>query len=198
MNDFRVVGIHPIYRSGSVRRWHANPDVPGQTLADHQGRVAQIIFFFWPDASAELIYAALHHDCGELYVGDLPGPIKEMNPTLAAIASQAETQSRAKMGIHTIDARHPHLRFADHLEAVTQGQIKKLLITVPPGSMKSLLTRAFWPTWSWISNPPLRYIGASYAEALANAGKVTDLSVEAIDRFYAKEAAAENKESNHG
>ena len=79
MNDHRVVGIHPIYRSGSVRRWHANPDVPAQTLADHQGRVAQIILFFWPDASAELIYAALHHDCGELYVGDVPGPIKAQN-----------------------------------------------------------------------------------------------------------------------
>jgi len=56
---------------------------------------------------------------------------------------------------------------AEHLEAVTRGEIQKLLITVPPGSMKSLLTRAFWPTWSWISNPSLRYIGASYAEALA-------------------------------
>lgn len=132
MNDFRVVGIHPIYRSGSVRRWHANPDVPGQTLADHQGRVAQIIFFFWPDASAELIYAALHHDCGELYVGDLPGPIKEMNPTLAAIASRAETQSRAKMGIRPIDARHPHLRFADHLEAYTYVALRNPHVLVEP------------------------------------------------------------------
>lgn len=56
---------------------------------------------------------------------------------------------------------------AEHLTAVTQGQIRKLLITVPPGSMKSLLTRAFWPTWSWVAQPSLRYIGASYAEALA-------------------------------
>jgi len=56
---------------------------------------------------------------------------------------------------------------AEHLEAVTRGEIRKLLITVPPGSMKSLLTRAFWPSWSWIAGPSLRYIGASYAEALA-------------------------------
>jgi predicted phage terminase large subunit-like protein len=56
---------------------------------------------------------------------------------------------------------------AEHLEAVTRGEIRKLLITVPPGSMKSLLTRAFWPSWSWIAQPSLRYIGASYAEALA-------------------------------
>jgi predicted phage terminase large subunit-like protein len=56
---------------------------------------------------------------------------------------------------------------AEHLEAVTRGEIRKILITVPPGSMKSLLTRAFWPTWSWIADPSLRYIGASYAEQLA-------------------------------
>ena len=56
---------------------------------------------------------------------------------------------------------------AEHLEAVTRGEIRKLLITVPPGSMKSLLTRAFWPAWSWAKDPSLRYIGASYAEALA-------------------------------
>ena len=61
----------------------------------------------------------------------------------------------------------PSAAIAEHLEAVTKGEIRKLLITVPPGSMKSLLTRAFWPAWSWIAQPSLRYIGASYAEALA-------------------------------
>lgn len=61
----------------------------------------------------------------------------------------------------------PMEAIAEHLEAVTRGEIRKLLITVPPGSMKSLLTRAFWPAWSWAAQPSLRYIGASYAEALA-------------------------------
>lgn len=55
----------------------------------------------------------------------------------------------------------------DHLEAVTRGEIKRLLITVPPGSSKSLLTRVFWPTWEWAINPSRRYIGASYAQHLA-------------------------------
>jgi hypothetical protein len=32
-----------------------------------------------------------------------------------------------------------------HLEAVTFGDIKRLLINVPPGFMKSLLTDVFWP-----------------------------------------------------
>lgn len=132
MNDHRVVGIHPIYRSGSVQRWHANPDVPAQTLADHQGRVAQIILFFWPNASPELIYAALHHDCGELYVGDVPGPIKAKNTALGFVVSQAEKQSRAKMGIQPFDAKHPHLRFADHLEAYTYVALRNPNVLVDP------------------------------------------------------------------
>lgn len=41
----------------------------------------------------------------------------------------------------------------EHLEAVTSGQIKQLLINVPPGMMKSLLTGVLWPTWEWCRNP---------------------------------------------
>lgn len=55
----------------------------------------------------------------------------------------------------------------EHLEAVTRGDIRKLLICVPPGSTKSLTTRAFWPAWTWIQDPSWRFIGASYAEELA-------------------------------
>lgn len=54
----------------------------------------------------------------------------------------------------------------DHLEAVSRGQITRLLINVPPGCMKSLTTNVFWPAWEWIARPSLRYVSASYAEAL--------------------------------
>jgi hypothetical protein len=33
----------------------------------------------------------------------------------------------------------------EHLEAVTAGHIRRLLINVPPGTAKSLLTSVFWP-----------------------------------------------------
>ena len=55
----------------------------------------------------------------------------------------------------------------EHLVAVSEGEIRRLLITVPPGSMKSLKTRVFWPTWEWTHRPATRYLGFSYAEALA-------------------------------
>lgn len=114
-----VVGIHPIYRSGSVTRWHTNPDVPAQTLADHHGRVAQIILFFWPNSPPALLYAALHHDCGELIVGDVPSPTKKARPDLDRALSAAEAMACASMGVEAIDQNNDRLRFADRLEAYT-------------------------------------------------------------------------------
>lgn len=56
-----------------------------------------------------------------------------------------------------------------HLEAVSKGQIKRLLINVPPGCMKSLTTNVFWPAWEWgpRGQQRLRYISASYEKGLA-------------------------------
>jgi hypothetical protein len=117
--EHHVVGINPIYKSGSISRWHANPDVPAQSLADHQCRVAQIILFFWPKATRDMLYAALHHDCGELITGDVPSPTKDANPALRAALSQAEADARLSMGITSFVADFPMLRFADRLEAYT-------------------------------------------------------------------------------
>lgn len=51
-----------------------------------------------------------------------------------------------------------------HLEAVTYGEITKLLINVPPGFMKSLLVDVFWPAWEWgpLDMPHMRYVTFSY------------------------------------
>ena len=114
-----TVGINPIYLSGFVERWHANPDVPAQTLADHHGRTTQIVLFFWPDAEPDLIYAALHHDCGELHVGDMPSPAKEAAPDLQLRMKGLEANARHKMGVRTLSGEGIRLSFADKLEAYT-------------------------------------------------------------------------------
>lgn len=56
----------------------------------------------------------------------------------------------------------------EHLEAVHYGYIRKLLINVPPGSMKSLLCNVFFPAWQWSagSKPSNRYVSFSYAAHL--------------------------------
>lgn len=58
---------------------------------------------------------------------------------------------------------------AEHLAAVTNGEINRLLINIPPGTMKSMLTGVFWPAWEWGPRgmPHLRVIGASHEEGLA-------------------------------
>lgn len=52
-----------------------------------------------------------------------------------------------------------------HLEAITDGRINRLLINVPPGTMKSLLVSVFWPAWEWTFRPELQYLTTSYSEA---------------------------------
>src|SRR6202453_3956450 len=56
----------------------------------------------------------------------------------------------------------------EHLEAVTFGEIKNLLINVFPGAMKSLLVDVFLPAWEWgpMELPHLRYIAFSYSAGL--------------------------------
>jgi predicted phage terminase large subunit-like protein len=56
-----------------------------------------------------------------------------------------------------------------HLEAVTNGDILKLLMNVPPGCMKSLLVGVFWPAWEWgpKEHPSYRYLGTAHKETLA-------------------------------
>src|ERR1035438_10151954 len=46
----------------------------------------------------------------------------------------------------------------EHLEAVTYGQIRNLLINVPPRHTKSLLVSVFWPAWEWIRWPERRWL----------------------------------------
>lgn len=56
----------------------------------------------------------------------------------------------------------------DHLEGVTAGHIKHLLINVPPGFSKSMATNVFWPAWEWgpKRKPHLQYLSAAYSDAL--------------------------------
>lgn len=56
-----------------------------------------------------------------------------------------------------------------HLEAVTDGRIPRLLMNVPPGMMKSLLTGVIWPAWEWgpRNMPGMRFLGTAHKQDLA-------------------------------
>jgi predicted phage terminase large subunit-like protein len=76
--------------------------------------------------------------------------------------SQIEPSTPYKHGWH-MDA------ICDHLQAVHDGHITRLLINVPPGTSKSLSTSVFFPAWEWgpAGKPGMRIIGTSYSERYA-------------------------------
>lgn len=55
---------------------------------------------------------------------------------------------------------------ADHLQAVSDGEIRRLIINIPPRHMKSLGVGVFWPTWEWLRRPATQFMFTSYAQRL--------------------------------
>lgn len=81
---------------------------------------------------------------------------------------------------HVLEPTQPYVHgwhmdaISEHLMAVTAGQINRLLINVPPGTMKSMATGVFWPAWEWgpMGMQSMRFIGASHEEGLATRDSV--------------------------
>jgi predicted phage terminase large subunit-like protein len=53
------------------------------------------------------------------------------------------------------------------LEDVTYGKRERLIINVPPGTMKSLLVNVLWPAWTWTHTPEKRFMSAAYQRELS-------------------------------
>jgi phage terminase large subunit-like protein len=54
-----------------------------------------------------------------------------------------------------------------YLQLVSEGQIHRLLINIPPRHMKSLLVSVIWPVWDWIRTPTRQFLTASYVQKLS-------------------------------
>jgi predicted phage terminase large subunit-like protein len=55
----------------------------------------------------------------------------------------------------------------EHLQAVSDGQIRFLWISIAPRHMKSWNTAVFWPTWDWSRTPSRQFVFAAYGLDLA-------------------------------
>lgn len=60
-----------------------------------------------------------------------------------------------------------HRAICEHLEAVTQGRVKRLVINIPPRSTKSTLVSVMWPVWTWLKDPTRQFLSGSHNLALA-------------------------------
>ena len=100
------------------------------------------------------------------------------NSDWIAIEREACKRSLAtfvKQSWHVLEPSQPYIHgwhvdaICEHLEAITFGDITRLLINIPPGTMKSTLVSVFWPAWEWgcQDSPSYRIIGASHEQGLA-------------------------------
>lgn len=55
----------------------------------------------------------------------------------------------------------------EHLQAIVNNDINRLIINIPPGFGKSLLSSVFFPAWVWIKNPHIRFLTGSYDSNLS-------------------------------
>lgn len=55
----------------------------------------------------------------------------------------------------------------DHLQAITDGHIKDLLINIPPRTLKSTIVSVMFPPWEWLQDAQHRYLTCSYDKNLA-------------------------------
>lgn len=93
---------------------------------------------------------------------------------LDQVACEKSLYQFVKSMWHTVEPANPFVGgwmiecICEHLEAVSRGEIKRLLMNVPPGCAKSLLTDVMWPAWEWgpQNMPHMRYLATSYSSAL--------------------------------
>jgi predicted phage terminase large subunit-like protein len=60
-----------------------------------------------------------------------------------------------------------HDALCDHLSYIHTGDIRFLLVNMPPRTSKSLITSVFFPAWEWVDDPTIQYLTASYALQLS-------------------------------
>lgn len=111
----------------------------------------------------------------------MDGPGVE-NGTFTRILADPQ-RARAELSLYEFEKQawhvlHPSTPFVEgwavgatceHLQAVTDGQIDRLVINVPPGCTKSMTANVMWPSWEWGPRgmPHNQFINASYDKRLS-------------------------------
>ena len=101
---------------------------------------------------------------------DLAAAVAEMDRRLRAEDSLYEF---LKQAWHVIE---PSEEFVDnwhiqavceHLEEVSNGRVRNLLINFPPRMLKTIICSVAWPAWEWLHRPGTKFVYASYSWTLA-------------------------------
>jgi predicted phage terminase large subunit-like protein len=105
-----------------------------------------------------------------------------MNPAVMLDLVKREQERRAASGSlyefvkqswHVVEPGIPFIpswhieTICEHLEAVSAGDIHRLLINIPPRHSKSTIVSVMWPAWEWLSDPAQKFLCASYSGNLS-------------------------------
>jgi predicted phage terminase large subunit-like protein len=103
-------------------------------------------------------------------------PKKRFDRLRAAADRMLAERSLKEFGKRAWEIVEPDTTFLDnwhqdaiceYLTAVTDGQIRRLIINMPPRYGKSFWVSVAWPCWEWLRNPSQRWMCVSYAAGLA-------------------------------
>ena len=105
--------------AGEVKRCHTERTVRTQTNAQHSWGVATILLLVHPEASAEMLRAALWHDVSERAIGDIPSPVKWASPEMHEAITALEDAVNEKWDVMPAglsSAERALLKFCDAFE----------------------------------------------------------------------------------
>lgn len=74
----------------------------------------------------------------------------------------------------------------EHLEACSRKLIKKLIINLPPGFMKSILCGVAWPAWEWIERPMTQLLCGTYHDNLSTRDSLATRTLMESDWYQAR------------
>lgn len=103
LGNFSLGHVEGWARSGGTQRFHTHAArmIRTQDVAQHSYNVVGLVIALTGGAaSRSLILAALLHDAGEHWTGDVPAPTKRRDPTFRAVLDAAELAAvRAQLGM---------------------------------------------------------------------------------------------------
>lgn len=106
-------------RGGRVLRYHTEPTLRKQTVAEHSWGVAMIARELYPDDKM-LMIASLLHDIAEHQTGDMPAPVKWKNEALRRELERVENDVNSELGLIELlqlnALQRQRLKYCDLLE----------------------------------------------------------------------------------
>lgn len=111
-------------RATLVRRYHQEFTHETDTVGKHSAGVALFVDLIDPEASKDMIMAALSHDLGEVVLGDIPAPTKRQLPIEAReVINKIEDKALEDMGYHYVnklsEGEHLLLKLADYCDGLS-------------------------------------------------------------------------------